>query len=97
MHRLHLLEHKLVDGSARTVTGATLAENLEPLPGLKEGQDVVLPLSEPIKETGHLQILYGNLAPEGCVGKILSAEITTEQREDIFWRNLQRLMTRRSA
>lgn len=70
----YLLEHKLIDGSARTVTGATLAENLAPLPGLKEGQDVVLPLSSPIKETGHLQILYGNLAPEGCVGKITGKE-----------------------
>ena len=70
----YLLEHKLIDGSARTVTGATLAENLAPLPGLKRGQDVVLPLSEPIKATGHLQILYGNLAPEGCVGKITGKE-----------------------
>ena len=70
----YLLEHKLVDGSARTVTGATLADNLAPLPGLREGQDVVLPLSKPIKETGHLQILYGNLAPEGCVGKITGKE-----------------------
>jgi len=70
----YLLEHKLIDGSAKTVTGATLAENLAPLPGLKQGQDVVLPLDKPIKETGHLQILYGNLAPEGCVGKITGKE-----------------------
>lgn len=70
----YLLEHKLIDGSAKTITGKTLAENVAPLPGLKAGQDVVLPLDKPIKSTGHLQILYGNVAPEGCVGKITGKE-----------------------
>jgi predicted TIM-barrel fold metal-dependent hydrolase len=51
-----------------------------------------------VRELGHRRILFAtDQTMEGCVGKILSAEITTEQREDIFWRNLQRLMTRRSA
>ena len=51
-----------------------MADQLAPLPGFKAGQDVVLPLDKPIKATGHLQILYGNLAPEGCVGKITGKE-----------------------
>ena len=51
-----------------------------------------------VRELGHRRILFAtDQTMEGCVGKILSAEITTEQREDVFWRNLQRLMTRRSA
>ena len=54
--------------------GKTLAENLAALPGLKDGQHVIQPLDKPIKSTGHIQILYGNLAPEGCVGKITGKE-----------------------
>ena len=54
--------------------GKTLAENLEALPGLAEAQDVVRPLESPIKDSGHIQILYGNLAPEGSVGKITGKE-----------------------
>ena len=54
--------------------GKTLAENLAALPGLKQGQDVIQTLENPIKSSGHLQILYGNLAPEGCVGKITGKE-----------------------
>lgn len=57
-----------------TVTGKTLAENLDALPGLKQGQDVIQTIEKPIKSSGHLQILYGNLAPEGCVGKITGKE-----------------------
>lgn len=57
-----------------TVTGKTLAENLEACPPLKEGQDVILPLDKPIKSSGHLQILYGNLSPEGSVAKITGKE-----------------------
>ena len=57
-----------------TVTGKTLAENLASCPDLAPGQDVILPLATPIKETGHLQVLYGNLAPEGSVAKITGKE-----------------------
>jgi hypothetical protein len=57
-----------------TVTGKTMAENLASCPDLSAGQDVVLPLDKPIKETGHIQILYGNLAPEGSVAKITGKE-----------------------
>lgn len=70
----YLLEHDMIDGSTLTVTGKTMAENLAACPPLKEGQDVIWPLEKPIKPDGHLQILYGNLAPEGSVGKITGKE-----------------------
>ncbi len=70
----YLLEKGLLDGSCLTVTGKTMAENLEKLPGLKAGQDVFHPLEDPIKATGHIQILRGNLAPEGAVAKITGKE-----------------------
>ena len=69
-----LLEHGAIDGSCLTVTGRTLAENLAELPGLAEGQEVVQRWVTPIKETGHLQILRGNLAPDGAVAKITGKE-----------------------
>ncbi len=69
-----LLERGLIDGDCLTVTGRTLAENLAPLPDLAPGQDVVLPFDSPIKATGHLQILRGNLATEGSVAKITGKE-----------------------
>ena len=65
-----LLEGGLVNGDCLTVTGRTLSENLEGLPGLTPGQAIVRPLTNPIKATGHIQILKGNLAPEGAVAKI---------------------------
>ncbi len=71
-----LLREGLLHGDVLTVTGKTLAENLEALPDLAEGQKVVMPLSNPIKKTGHLQILYGNLAEEGAVAKITGKEGT---------------------
>lgn len=78
-----LLENKLIDGGQKTVTGKTIAENLADLPGLPEfgeapgQQSIVRPLADPIKPTGHLQIMRGNLAPGGCVGKITGKEGTT--------------------
>ena len=71
-----LLEAGLIHGDCLTVTGKTVAENLADLPGLQEGQQIVCPLSNPIKKTGHLQILYGNLATEGAVAKITGKEGT---------------------
>ena len=56
------------------MTGKTLAENVEALPGLRDGQEIIQPLSQPIKESGHIQILRGNLAPEGAVAKITGKE-----------------------
>ncbi len=70
----YLLEKGLLDGDCMTVTGRTLAENLKELPGLKAGQVIVKPLETPIKKTGHIQILRGNLAPAGAVAKITGKE-----------------------
>jgi dihydroxy-acid dehydratase len=69
-----LLAAGFLDGDCLTVTGQTLAENLADLPGLKEGQQIVRPLAKPIKSSGHICILRGNLAPAGAVGKITGKE-----------------------
>jgi dihydroxy-acid dehydratase len=69
-----LLAEKLITGDCLTVTGKTIKENLEPLPGLSDGQEIVHSVKNPIKPTGHLQILKGNLAPEGAVAKITGKE-----------------------
>jgi dihydroxy-acid dehydratase len=70
----YLLEQGLLNGDCLTVTGKTVAENLQDLPGLKSGQDVFHGLENPIKESGHIQILKGNLAPGGSVAKITGKE-----------------------
>ena len=70
----YLLEKGLLDGSCLTVTGKTLAENLKDLEGLKPGQPIIQTLENPIKKTGHISILRGNLAPEGAVAKITGKE-----------------------
>ncbi|CAI7996528.1 Dihydroxy-acid dehydratase [Geodia barretti] len=70
----YLLDQKLLKGDCMTVTGKTVAENLRDLPGLTEGQPIIQPLESPIKETGHLRILKGNLAPGGAVAKITGKE-----------------------
>jgi dihydroxy-acid dehydratase len=64
----------LLDGSIPTVTGKTLAENIEPYPSLPQDQVLIRPLSNPIKPTGHIEILRGNLAPAGAVAKITGKE-----------------------
>ncbi|GAB4270509.1 MAG: dihydroxy-acid dehydratase [Candidatus Promineifilaceae bacterium] len=69
-----LLEAGLLHGDCLTVTGKTVAENLAELPGLAEGQEIIRPLDNPIKPTGHIQILRGNLAPDGAVAKITGKE-----------------------
>ena len=69
-----LLDRGEINGDCLTVTGRTMAENLADLPGLTEGQTVVSAWDNPIKETGHIQILRGNLAPEGSVAKITGKE-----------------------
>ena len=70
----YLLREGLIDGDCLTVTGKTVAENLADVPDLKPGQDVFMPLDKPIKPTGHIQILKGNLAPGGSVAKITGKE-----------------------
>ena len=69
-----MLQHGMLHGDCMTVTGKTLAENLEAVPDLKEGQQLLRPLDNPIKPTGHIRILKGNLAPEGSVAKITGKE-----------------------
>jgi dihydroxy-acid dehydratase len=69
-----LLEAGLLHGDCMTVTGKTLAENLADHPGLSAGQEVVHALDDPIKESGHIQILRGSLAPDGAVAKITGKE-----------------------
>ncbi len=71
-----MLENDMLHGDCLTVTGKTVAENLADLPGLLEHQQVIKPLNNPIKATGHLRILYGNLATEGAVAKITGKEGT---------------------
>jgi len=70
----YLLEQGLMNGDCLTVTGKTIAENVVDLPGLKPGQDVFRPMDKPIKQTAHIQILKGNLAPGGSVAKITGKE-----------------------
>ncbi|HEY9149358.1 MAG TPA: dihydroxy-acid dehydratase [Gammaproteobacteria bacterium] len=70
----YLLEKGLIDGDCMTVTGRTIAENLRDLPGLTPGQEVFYPLEKPIKPSGHIRILKGNLAPGGSVAKITGKE-----------------------
>ncbi|MGB5811352.1 MAG: dihydroxy-acid dehydratase [Polyangiales bacterium] len=70
----YLLDKGVLHGDCLTVTGKTLAENLAELPRLTEGQRVIHTWEEPIKKTGHLTILRGNLAPDGAVAKITGKE-----------------------
>jgi len=69
-----LLDEGLIDGSCLTVTGRTLEDNLASLKGLEPNQQIIRPLSQPIKSTGHIRILKGNLAPGGSVAKITGKE-----------------------
>jgi dihydroxy-acid dehydratase len=71
-----LLKEGLLDGDCLTVTGKSLTQNLRGVKAYPKGQDIVRPLSDPIKPTGHLVILKGNLAPEGAVAKISGKEGT---------------------
>ena len=66
----YLLAEGLLDGSCLTCTGRTLAENLADVPDLPADQQIIHPIQSPLKATGHISILRGNLAPEGAVGKI---------------------------
>jgi dihydroxy-acid dehydratase len=70
----YMLKNGMLHGDCLTVTGKTLAENLENVPDLAEGQEVIKTLEEPIKKSGHIRILYGNLAEGGSVAKITGKE-----------------------
>ena len=80
-----LLEKGLIDGSCLTVTGRTVADNLKDLAGFEPGQRVVRSLEDPIHPTGHIQILRGNLAPDGAVAKITGKEgVAFSGRANVF-------------
>ena len=70
----YLLDNGLLHGDCLTITGRTLAENLADSPGLKPGQQIVRPIDNPLKATGHISILHGNLAPGSAVAKITGKE-----------------------
>ncbi len=69
-----MLKEGMLYGDCLTVTGKTLEENLKDFPDLPKEQDIIMSLRNPIKQRGHLQILYGNIAPDGCVAKITGKE-----------------------
>ncbi|TAH26178.1 MAG: dihydroxy-acid dehydratase [Cytophagales bacterium] len=69
-----MLKEGFLHGDCLTVTGKTVKENLASINELAEGQDILMPVDKPLKKTGHLQILYGNLATEGAVAKITGKE-----------------------
>lgn len=71
-----MLKENLIDGNSQTITGKTIGEVLEEIQPLKEKQTIIHDMQHTIKKTGHLQILYGNLAPEGAVSKITGKEGT---------------------
>jgi dihydroxy-acid dehydratase len=70
----YLLEKGFLNGDCLTVTGTTLAENVADVPGLTDGQQIIQPVEKPIKATGHLCVLRGNVAPDGAVAKITGKE-----------------------
>ena len=70
----YMLDNDMLHGNCLTVTGKTLAENLEGVPNLLEDQDIIKTLDNPIKASGHIRILFGNLATEGAVAKITGKE-----------------------
>ncbi|KAI1076597.1 dihydroxy-acid/6-phosphogluconate dehydratase [Whalleya microplaca] len=69
-----LIGEGIIDGSGITVTGKTMKQNVDAWPSMPSGQDIIRPLSNPLKQTGHIQILRGSLAPGGSVGKITGKE-----------------------
>ncbi len=70
----YMMDQGMIHGNCLTVTGKTLAENLKDVPNLLEGQDIIKTLDKPLKDTGHIRILFGNLATEGAVAKITGKE-----------------------
>ncbi|WP_281298977.1 dihydroxy-acid dehydratase [Flavobacterium limnophilum] len=70
----YLLKEGFIHGDCLTVTGKTIAENLANVPDLQDGQEVIHEIQKALKSTGNIQILYGNLASEGCVAKISGKE-----------------------
>ena len=70
----YMLENNLLNGDCMTVTGKSISENLNDVKALKKDQKIINPISNPIKKTGHIRILYGNIAYKGSVAKITGKE-----------------------
>ena len=71
-----MLDNNLLHGDCMTVTGKTLEENLKDVDPYPSHQKIIMPLNNPVKDSSHLRVLYGNLAPEGAVAKITGKEGT---------------------
>jgi dihydroxy-acid dehydratase len=84
-----MLDEGLLHGGCMTVTGKTLKENLKRVKAYPKGQEIIRPLSDPIKKESHLVILYGNLAPGGAVAKISGKEGTHFDGKAIVFENEQ--------
>ena len=69
-----MLKNNMLDGTCLTVTGKSISENLKDVKDLEDNQKIIMPINNPIKETGHIRILYGNLANNGAVAKITGKE-----------------------
>ena len=89
----YLLQEGFLHGDCLTVTGKTIAENLASVPSLKEGQEVVHEIKNALKATGNIQILYGNIATEGCVAKISGKEGEFFEGTAIVYENEQLAIT----
>ena len=70
----YMLENNLLNGDCMTVTGKSISENLNDVKPLKKNQKIINPISNPIKKSGHIRILYGNIAYNGSVAKITGKE-----------------------
>ena len=70
----YMLENNLLNGDCMTVTGKSISENLNDIKALKKDQKIINPISNPIKKSGHIRILYGNIAYNGSVAKITGKE-----------------------
>jgi len=89
----YLLQEGFLHGDCLTVTGKTIAENLASVPSLKDGQEVVHEVKNALKNTGNIQILYGNIATEGCVAKISGKEGEFFEGTAIVYENEQLAIT----
>ncbi|PKH68264.1 dihydroxy-acid dehydratase [Flavobacterium sp. ALD4] len=89
----YLLKQGLLHGDCLTVTGKTLAENLASVPYLNDGQEVIHEIQNALKATGNIQILFGNLAEEGCVAKISGNEGEYFEGDAIVYENEHDVIT----
>ena len=89
----YLLKQGLLHGDCLTVTGKTLAENLAIVPDLHDGQEVIHEIQKALKATGNIQILFGNLAEDGCVAKISGNEGEYFEGDAIVYENEQDVIT----